>query len=712
MNKIERSYLYIIILFSIITIFSYRLYKNMTRTSKEGQNPIIGILTFKNKLIQRKFDSEVIWDEVNSGIEIRNRDTIRTGDFSDALLTLNDKSKININENSMIYLDFSDSAIINFAYGSLSLVSTGDGSSEIGGGDLPHKELKIASGDKVLELGKSSINLAKNGKDDLKLQVTEGTTKIISNGKETTLKENEVANLTEAGIEISEINIFPNNPIELYKIYSKTQKIPIDFDWTTTQAVEDVHLEISKNSKFSSLVSNLPVRGNSIQISLDPGSYYWRLSASIKTKKQRELSVLRKIHVYSVTPPEIVLPEEGKIFKYSSLPPLIEFSWKKNELFKDYSIEISKDSSFSEIIRKVATSSNFVTIDKLPEGKFYARILAYPVSQDLSIETSSNLSFTLESTLLPDPPKLNSPFNNTKINGFAIEKGVYVFQWKDNPEIKEYIYQISQSKKFESILYELKNSANQVKPNLKLNSGNYFWRVKAINKENKTSEFSDINSFEIKVLEKLELNFPLDKNSFNLEKEGITFSWKKNDFSSNFIFEISSDQTFQKKIITSKINTNSYYYKFTSEGDYFWRVVLLSDDGSELLNSPVYSLTIENNKDPNLISPKENERIDMSNAEELIFKWDKIQNADSYLLEITDNSGNLITKTSKLNNNQFIFKDLTKLEEGNFKWSIQAVYRKNDNELFSQKKVGNFKIYLSDKPIIPMVKEQKKFYVE
>jgi hypothetical protein len=318
----------------------------------------------------------------------------------------------------------------------------------------------------------------------------------------------------------------------------------------------------------------------------------------------------------------------------------------------------------------------------------------------------------LESTLLPDPPKLNSPFNNTKINGFAIEKGVYVFQWKDNPEIKEYIYQISQSKKFESILYELKNSANQVKPNLKLNPGNYFWRVKAINKENKTSEFSDINSFEIKVLEKLELNFPLDKNSFNLEKEGIIFSWKKNDFSSNFIFEISSDQTFQKKIITSKINTNSYNYKFTSEGDYFWRVLLLSDDGSELLNSPVYSLTIENNKDPNLISPKENERIDMSNAEELIFKWDKIQNADSYLLEITDNSGNLITKTSKLNNNQFIFKDLTKLEEGNFKWSIQAVYRKNDNELFSQKKVGNFKIYLSDKPIIPMVKEQKKFYVE
>jgi hypothetical protein len=107
---------------------------------------------------------------------------------------------------------------------------------------------------------------------------------------------------------------------------------------------------------------------------------------------------------------------------------------------------------------------------------------------------------------------------------------------------------VAQSKKFESILHELKTGVNQVKPIIKVNPGNYFWRVMATNKDNKASEFSDINSFEIKELDKLELMFPQDKNSFNLEKDSITFSWKKNDFSSNFIFEISPDQTFQKKL--------------------------------------------------------------------------------------------------------------------------------------------------------------------
>jgi hypothetical protein len=680
----------------------------MTRTAKEGQNPVIGILTFKTKLIQRKFDSEVIWDEVNSGIDIRNRDTVRTGDYSDALLTLNDKSKININENSMIYLDFSDSAIINFAYGSLSLVSTGEKGDE----EHPTKELKIASGDKLLEVGKSSLNLAKSGKDDLKLQVTEGSTKIISNGKETTLNENEVANMSSSGIEISAVNLFPDNPIDQQKIYSKTPKAIVDFDWTTSQNAEDVKLEVSKDSKFSSIVSNVPVKGTSTQLSLDSGSYYWRLTSNIKTQKQREISVIRKLYLYSVTPPIFTLPEEGKIFKYSTISPLVELGWKKNELFKDYSVEVSKDSSFSEIIKKVPSSSNYVTIDNLSDGKYFARILAYPVSPDLTIETSGTLSFSLESSSIPDPPKLISPINNTKIMALSIEKGITTFQWKDNPETKESIFQISQSKKFDSIVFEQKVTSNLIKPISKFNPGIYFWRVKAVNKQDKGSDFSEIFNFEVKEIDRIELVFPQDKNSFKLDSDGITFLWKKNELASNYLIEIATDPNFSKIVTSFKGNSTSFKYKFSNEGEFFWRVVLFGDDSSELTKSSVYSLVIENSKDITLLYPRENDRIDMTNYDELIFKWEKMPNIDYYLLELTDNSGKQIIPPIKITNNQFILKDITKLEEGSFKWNIQTVSKKADSEMISKKTIGNFKIYLSEKPILPMVKAQKKFYVE
>ncbi len=719
MQSKDKSYLYIIFLVLIIIFFSFRLFKNMTRFSKEGENPIIGMLTFKNKLIQRKFDSEVIWDEVESGVEIRNRDTIRTGDYSDALLTLVDKSKININENSMIYLDFSDSAIIDFAYGSLSLVGSEDNSGGGGGGTTKGgdgggmlKDLKITAGDKVLEIGNSSINLEKSGKEDLKLQVTSGKAKIISNGKETELKENEVANMSHDGIEVSEVTLFPSLPLDYQKFYSKTTKTPVNFEWSTTDGSENVYLEISKDSKFSSLVGKYPERNNTLQVNLDSGSYYWRLTAVKKDKKSREISNLRKFQIFSVSPPSIVSPEDGKTYKFSAFAPLIEFTWKKNELYKEYSFELSTDSNFSDNIKKSLTSSNHITIDNLPEGKYFARVTAFPIGAEISSETSAPISINLESTAIPESPILASPSNGQKIFKLYFEKGFSLFQWKDNPEIKEYNIQISSSKQFDKIIYDNKLSGNQTKPQVKAPPGIYFWRVSAHSKDGKNSEFSEISSFELKEIDKIEIISPNNKSLNKFIDENTVFQWKKIEAIPNFIFEISKDENFQNIIFSTKLNSYQASYKFKEEGDYFWRVRLISEDNIDLSKSDVYSYSLDNIKDPVIISPKENEKVDMSKTEELTLKWEKDPKAYLYIIEINDSYGRSIVKSTKTNNNYYIFKDISKLEEGSFSWNIQSIYKKGEIESFSNKLNGNFKITLSDKPVIPLAKSQKKFYVE
>jgi ABC-type dipeptide/oligopeptide/nickel transport system ATPase subunit len=57
-------------------------------------------------------------------------------------------------------------------------------------------------------------------------------------------------------------------------------------------------------------------------------------------------------------------------------------------------------------------------------------------------------------------------------------------------------------------------------------------------------------------------------------------------------------------------------------------------------------------------------------------------------------------------------KDINKLEEGSFSWNIQSIYKKGEIETFSNKLNGTFKITLSEKPVLPLAKSQKKFYVE
>ncbi len=688
----------------------------MTRSSKEGENPVIGLLTFKNKLIQRKFDSEVIWDEVESGVEIRNRDTIRTGDYSDALLTLIDKSKININENSMIYLDFSDSAIIDFAYGSLSLIGaegggSGGGINKSGDGGGLLKDLKITAGDKVLEVGNSSLNLEKTGKEDLNLQVTAGNAKIIANGKETVLKENEIASMSHEGIEVSEVTLFPNLPLDFQKFYSKTQKTTVNFEWNVSPGAENVFLEISKDSKFSNFVGKFPQKTTSDQISLEQGSYYWRLSANKKDKKGKEYSSLRKFQIFSVSPPIIVSPEDGKSFKFSSISPLIEFTWKKNELYKEYNFELASDSNFSEIIKKSLTQSNNITIDKLPEGKYYARVIALPISEEITVENSPIISIILESTAVPDPPTISSPPYGQKIIRINLEKGSTLFQWKDNPEIKEYNFQISQSKIFDKINFSNKISGNQLKPQIQLPTGTYYWRLNALSKDGKLSDYSEISSFEVKDIEKIEIISPGNKTLKKFSEDLTFFQWKKIEMTPNFVFEISKDEGFQNILFSNKTDSYQVSYKFKEEGDYYWRVKLLSEEGIELSKSDIYLYSLDNIKDPIIISPKDYEKIDMSKTDEITLKWEKDPKVSSYNIEINDSYGKAILK-SKINSNYFVFKDINKLEEGSFTWNIQSVYKKNDIESFSNKINSNFKILLSEKPSLPIAKSQKKFYVE
>ena len=104
---------------------------------------------------------------------IRNKDTIRSGDFSDAVLTLKDNTQININENSMIYLDVSDDNVnLNFAYGSLSLAQGKNGNSNLA------KSIKINSGKTVLELKNTNIAIEKKGKEEINFHVKEGNVKL------------------------------------------------------------------------------------------------------------------------------------------------------------------------------------------------------------------------------------------------------------------------------------------------------------------------------------------------------------------------------------------------------------------------------------------------------------------------------------------------------------------------------------------------------
>jgi hypothetical protein len=709
MQRKDHSILLITVFLILTLVFSFLLFKNMTKVSKAGENPVIGNLSFKRNTIERKYDFEVIWDRLESGVEIRNRDTIRTGDYSDAVLTLLDDAKISINENSMIYLDFSDSNTINFAYGSISLLNRGKGENP----DDPNRDtIKINTGEKIVEVLNSEVNLEKTGKEELKFEVKTGTAKIIGNGEEQIVNTNQIATLNESVVTIKEMDLLLEQPEDNAVIAGKTNTIPVEFQYNYQENSAKVRLEISNDSRFSKVLRAFDVKkSKSLKISLDPGRYYWRLTSQENPKKQKEISGFRKFQVLSVVPPQLITPKNNQTYTYTNLPPIIEFFWMKNESFSDYRVDISKNSNFTDVLKKISTSNNHATVDKLEDGKYYAKLLAFPSTPDVSPGESEIISFEILNKTVPDPPILTLPIDNQVIPIFSIKNNAVDFSWRDSSELKSYTMHISSTKDFSKLIYNQTFQENYVKPDLKLNPGVYYWRIQGSTKNNVSTEFSKPNRFSIAEQEKIETISPSPNQTLSADTP-IVFRWKKVDLYPNFLLEISKNSSFNSILVSKSVSGYSDSLELKEEGNYYWRVRLLSKEDNEIVSSQTNSFYLETIQDPVLLFPKDGDKVDMANNDFIQFKWKEDKKASNYILRLYQiKAGNekLIGKPINTKNSTYKFTDLTLLDEGNFKWSIQSFFGK---EKSSEEIKSNFKIILSNKPEAPKFGKEKEVYVE
>ena len=80
----------------IISSFSYLFYADITKKMTIGDAELVGSITFKKKVAQRKYSSQVVWEDIDQNSPVYNNDSIRTSQLSEAVIILNDGTKINV----------------------------------------------------------------------------------------------------------------------------------------------------------------------------------------------------------------------------------------------------------------------------------------------------------------------------------------------------------------------------------------------------------------------------------------------------------------------------------------------------------------------------------------------------------------------------------------------------------------------------------------
>ena len=137
-NNINPDLLAVGISACIITVCSVLLYADYSTRAGAGDAKQIGTITYKKKTAQRKYASQVVWEDLEQNTPVYNNDSIRTADLSEAIVHLGDGTSINIDENSLILLATTGTGInIDFSHGSISANRGAGTAGEAGTGDHP-----------------------------------------------------------------------------------------------------------------------------------------------------------------------------------------------------------------------------------------------------------------------------------------------------------------------------------------------------------------------------------------------------------------------------------------------------------------------------------------------------------------------------------------------------------------------------------------------
>jgi len=427
--------------------------------------------------------------------------------------------------------------------------------------------------------------------------------------------------------------------------------------WQKIIGATQYRIQLSNEDKFTNPILNVVV-GNvdEIEYSVEGNDavYFWR----VQGMNNKDTSVWSNIYSFSteLESPKLMEPSDNaKGIRLHS-----EFKWNLVSGATNYRIQIAYDVQFKQVAQDLNISSNSSEVDLADfSTKYYWRVKAMR-SEDSS-SWSDVWSFTTKLTnpvlLLPNDGEMNADTSGK-------------LQWSNVGQFVGYNVRIST----DSLFGELTNEGTVIENyydyyGLKYNE-NYYWQVRCVN-ETDTSDWSTAFKLSTKLAGPYLTN-PKNKQIVTANK--ILLVWNDVQGASVYDIEISYDSQFSVQYREEKnfAGTSLLLNDLPKGKELFWKVKAKND--SKFSNwSAVWNFSVlyeDKALDaPNLINP-ENNSIEQDTSGFLV--WYKIDEADSYLLELSDmaNFSNVIISESISTDTTFLYYGLE--HDKNYSWHVRG----------------------------------------
>jgi hypothetical protein len=698
MRSLSRSEIpFLSILGLVFALAALGLALDLTEEVESGKEAMIGTIVFRLRRAERKFTDQVLWDSLQENSPVFNRDTIRTAADSAATVYLDDGTRIDMDEETMLLVDIGkEETRLDLSGGTVAVsrssakaaaakaagparparpAPSAGGSTEVE--DLTRPELPGAAfsageitivtsqGRIVVEDGELAL---RDDGERLSVAVNDGSARLSTAAGASVLQEAQAATIEQAGTIAQTVSLAPVAPAQGAELYCVSDGYPVEFEWIGPAGFSG-SLIVSSDPLFESIVGSEPVAGTKATLTLTPGSYYWRVEGRDQNTRARRVTVNRLVR------PELADPRTRIIGYRGAKPPLVDLAWLPAYPKTGYFVELSSSKDFSSVHLSIRTNSTTISVNAPSDGQWFWRVRAlYP---SLGVETSTDIGvFLVERRAAEAPVIRGESAEPIKASGLSMLEGGTVISWNHVEGADAYIVKVALDEAIRNVVLQRRSTTSSITLSGELSPGLYYVTVSA-EEADRVSPPSAPRALVVANPEPIGLVAPSRGAVLPAGASTVDASWRDPNGLGRYRVEFAPDEAFTAVIAkTDAVGTRcAAELPRGATGSLYWRVARVNDKGDRVLISPVSSLWRPRlMEEPAQLGPRDGAAIDVFYQAGIDFEWRAVPGASHYLVRLNRMlSGNPVSlREWKVTAAALSLKDLSMLAEGNFAWDVTA----------------------------------------
>lgn len=624
--------------------FTYLFWHDLNRTSSRSDKTNIATITFKNKIAQRKYADRVVWERVNQNSPLYDGDIVRTADLSSAIIHFKDGTSLDLSENTMVQIYYSEEGI---------QVAVGGGDVQVDSSVTSKVALKLDDGSTVNVDAGASLAAKTDASGAKSLEVKTGSAQISTEtGEKVAIASGESVSVEKGGEITKRPLTVTSVPKELLLLDVKHEQIPVRLEWKKSDETRaKVVVQTSRSKNFAKLLSETSHAGSSTELKVDDGVLYWR----VFSEDVKEMAVGGKITVERIDRVQTNSPAEGGEYRYRTEKPRINFRWTGNAYAARYRFVVSTTPDMRGNPLELEVADTFVSLDSLEAGNYYWQVTPFYTLNNIGYEGASKVQgFRVVKNEQIHAPELSVPAALSQLT-YKTAPSVN-FVWKSELKDASYTLIMARDEQCKNVVFQKEVSdvrlSQEFDPKT-VKDGTYYWKVirKSSDPDDLTPE-SAVRSFTLikYIPQENKLLYPPENFCAEQARLAATqFMWKLGDEYNgsdvHSVFQISKKADFSSLEKETDLLATTSSNVILEEGRYYWRVGAKRADGAaEGFTSPRAFNVLRELGVPQYLSPVSGAEMLAASGSPVAISWKAVSGADYYNVRVYNQKNEVVAQ--------------------------------------------------------------------